>query len=112
MAVHASRDDARSRPGARQRHHDVLPGPIDLNDGAEEAFRDNQRQGLWAPGVRRGDVMSAASIKRMKMMDRPRAVADAEAIGSHDRRTDPCFGVAHGGFQFLALGKARGDGGR
>ena len=51
MAVHASRDDARSRPGARQRHHDVLPGPIDLNDGAEEAFRDNQRQGLWAPGV-------------------------------------------------------------
>jgi hypothetical protein len=29
-------------------HHGVLPCPIDLNDGAE-AFRENQRQGLWAP---------------------------------------------------------------
>ncbi len=40
------------------------------------------------------------------------AVADAEAIGGRDRRTDPCLGVAHGGFEILALGEACCDGGR
>ena len=91
-------------------HHGVLPCPIDLNDGAE-AFRDNQRQGLW-PRRSPGRGMSAASIKPMKMMDRPMAVADVETIGRRDRRADPCLGVAHRGFEILALGEACCDGGR
>ena len=46
----------------------------------------------------------------MKMMDRSMAVADAEAVGTGDRGADPGFGMAHRGFQILALGEAGGDG--
>ena len=71
----------------------------------------------WVPVVRRDDDCECRDsgdllVKPMKMMDRPMAVADAEAIGGRDRRTDPCLGVAHGGFEILALGEACCDGGR
>ena len=45
-------------------------------------------------------------------MDRPVAVADAEAIGRGDRGADPGLGVANRGFHVLALGKAGRDRGR
>ena len=48
----------------------------------------------------------------MKMMDRPIAVADIKAIGRRDRGADPGLGLANRGFHVIALGKARGDGGR
>ena len=50
-----------------------------------------------------------ASVKLMEMMDRPVAVADAETVGSRDRRADPGLGIAHGRLEILTLGKARGD---
>jgi hypothetical protein len=54
----------------------------------------------------RGDLL----VEAMKMMDRPMAVADAEAIGGRDRGADPGLGVAHRGFHVFALRKAGGDG--
>src|ERR1700730_7709556 len=60
--------------------------------------------------VRRDDVRFC-SIKPMKMMDWPVAMADAETIGGRDRRTDPGLGMTNGGFHRLTPGKARGDGG-
>src|SRR5580700_8874366 len=48
----------------------------------------------------------------MEMMDRPMAVADAEAVAGGDRGTDERLGVANRGFQILALGEASGDGRR
>src|SRR5260370_24501462 len=47
------------------------------------------------------------SVKPMEMIDRPVAVADAEAVRGRDRGTDPGLGVADGGFQIVALGKPR-----
>ena len=51
-----------------------------------------------------------ASVKSVKMMHRPVAVADGETIGGGDGGADPGLGVAHGGFHVLALGEASGDG--
>jgi len=48
-------------------------------------------------------------VKAVKMMDRPVAMADTEAIGRRDRGADPGLGLANGGFQILAFGKAGGD---
>ena len=49
-------------------------------------------------------------IKPVKMMDRPVAMADAEAVGRRDRGADPGLGVAHGGFHVLALCQPGSDG--
>jgi transposase len=57
-------------------------------------------------------VATRTSIKSMKMMDRPVAVADAEAIGCSNRRADPDLGIANRGLHVLALRQTRGDGGR
>ena len=39
------------------------------------------------------------------------AVSDAKPVGRRDGGADPDLGAAHRGFQLLALGEARGDGG-
>src|SRR6266576_7343112 len=56
-------------------------------------------------------IVIPPSIKSVKMMDRPMAVADAETIGRRDRGADPGLGVAHRGFKLLALCKPCRDGG-
>src|SRR5712671_6352685 len=56
-------------------------------------------------------IVIPPSIKSVKMMDRPMAVADAETIGRRDRGADPGLGVAHRGFKLLAFRKTRRDGG-
>src|SRR6266702_5072488 len=43
------------------------------------------------------------------MMDRPVAMADAEAVGGCNRRADPGLGVAHRLLKSLALGETRRD---
>jgi hypothetical protein len=48
-------------------------------------------------------------IKPMKVMDRPMAVADTEAIGRRDRGADPVLGLANRGFHILAPRKTRRD---
>jgi hypothetical protein len=58
----------------------------------------------------RNDDKNSISIKLMKMMDRSVAVADVETIRRRDRGADPGLGMAHRGFEILALGKAGGDG--
>ena len=52
----------------------------------------------------------AKSIERVEMMDWSMAVTDAQAIGRGNRRSHPGFGVANGGLQIVAFGKARRDG--
>jgi hypothetical protein len=61
---------------------------------------------IGADGGRRG----RASIKRVKMVDRPVAEADVEPIGGCDRGTDPGLGATNSGFQVVAFRKARRDG--
>jgi len=45
-------------------------------------------------------------------MDRATTVANIEAIGRRDRRSDPGLGITDGGFQRLTFGKEGGDRGR
>jgi hypothetical protein len=47
------------------------------------------------------------SVKPVKMMDRPVAVADAELICCRDRGADPGLGVADGSFHIFALRESR-----
>src|SRR5260370_32299590 len=51
---------------------------------------------------------TADSVKRMKMMDRPVAIADAKAIRCRDCRAGPDLGIRNRGFHVLALGQTRG----
>src|ERR1700736_5254523 len=53
----------------------------------------------------------ARSIKPVKMMDRPMAVADVEVGARRDRGADPCLGMTNRGFHLLALGETGRDGG-
>src|ERR1700676_4649800 len=57
-----------------------------------------------------GRRQNSCSVKPMKMMDRPVAVADTDPIGRGDRGADPGLGIANRGFQLLAPGKARRNG--
>src|SRR5256885_16824886 len=53
-----------------------------------------------------------ASVKPMKMMDRPIAVPDVEAIGAANRRADQGPGITTRGFHVAALRKPCAYGGR
>jgi hypothetical protein len=74
--------------------------------------RDRATGAVSRPQSSRRDGVARDSIKSVKMMDRPVAVADAEAICGRDRGTDPCLGVANRGFELVALRKASCDGRR
>jgi hypothetical protein len=49
------------------------------------------------------------SVEPVEMMYRAMAVADGKAAGLRNCRADETFGVAHRGFQRLALGESRRD---
>ena len=78
--------------------HDAAVAPVVMGHGVRRDDGGGCRDG--------GDLL----VESMKMVDRPMAVADAEAIGRRDRGADPGLGVAHRGFHVFALRKAGGDG--
>jgi hypothetical protein len=49
------------------------------------------------------------SVVFVKVMDRPVAAANGEAISGRDGGACPRLGVAHGGLHVLALGETRGN---
>src|SRR3984893_12805728 len=76
-----------------------------------DAARGSHAPRLIDRGSGPGTTSNFRSIKAMKMMDRPMAVADAEAIGRCDCGADPGLGMANRGFHLVALGQPRRDGG-
>src|SRR5450631_4379761 len=68
--------------------------------------RNGHRQ---RPGHSTGSAM-ARLVKPVKMMDRPVAMADTEAIGRRDRGAEPGLGGANRGFHVLAFRETGGDG--
>src|SRR5882757_2823431 len=64
----------------------------------------------FTPQLSSGERLIRRLVEFMKMMDRPVAMADAEAIRGRDRGADPGFCVAHGGFHVRALCESGRDG--
>src|SRR3982074_420063 len=78
---------------------------------------DNQATGVHQRSPRQPAVIFLrlacnVLIKAMKMMDRPVAVADVEAIGCRNRSADPDLGITNRGFHGLPPRPTRGRCGR
>ena len=104
------RSNRRSKAVEIRRPHRRLSSTIARRDPLADISA--LRQLATASSLRRRSPSAADSIKSMKMMDRPVAVADTKPIGRGDRGTDPGLGMTDRGCQVLALGKACRNGRR